>query len=119
MAEKVFTACRRGLEVYGREISMSRLVIRQLRWEAVDRLDLTPPTQFMTVLNFYFLGSFHRIECVGCESATTWVAQNYLLFVHYMARIIDNFERPKWLLTHHLRILCGENYLESKNVKPS
>ena len=31
------------------------------------------------------------------------------------ARIIDNFERPKWLVTHHLRILCGENYLESKN----
>ena len=83
MAEKVFTACRRGLEVCGREISMSRLVICQLRWEAVDRHDLTPPTQFMTVLNFYFLGSFHRIECVGCESATTWVAQNYLLFVPY------------------------------------
>ena len=90
MAEKVFTACRRGLEVCGREISMSRLVIRQLRWEAVDRHDLTPPTQFMTVFNFYFLGSFHRIKCVGGESANTWIAQNYLLFVPYMARYFSN-----------------------------
>ena len=52
--QKVFTACRRGLEVCGRKISMSRLLIHQLRWEAVNRHDLTPPTQFMKVLNFHF-----------------------------------------------------------------
>ena len=52
--QKVFTACRRRLEVCGREISMSRLLIHQLRWEAVDWHDLTPPTQFIKVLNFHF-----------------------------------------------------------------
>ena len=74
----------------GREIDMSQLVIDQLRWHAVHRPDLTPPTQFIMVLNFYFLGSFHRIKCVGGESANTWIAQNYLLFVPYMARYISN-----------------------------
>ena len=77
LGQKVFTACRRGLEVCGREIDMSQLVIDQLRWHAVDRHDLTPPTQFMKVWNFHFQGSFHHITCVGGESASTWVAQNY------------------------------------------
>ena len=49
--QKVFTVCRRGLEVCGRENAISRLVIDQLRWHAVDRYDLTPPTHFMKVLN--------------------------------------------------------------------
>ena len=63
--QKVFTACRRGLKVCGREIGMSRSLIDQLRWEGVDRHDLTQPTHFMRVLNFKFLGSFHCITCVG------------------------------------------------------
>ena len=87
---KVFTACRRGLKVCGWKIGMSQLVVDQLSWEAVYRHDLTPPTQFITVFNFYFLGSFHRIKCVGGESANTWIAQNYLLYVPYMARYFSH-----------------------------
>ena len=57
----------------GREIGMSRSVVNQLRREAVDRHDLTPPTHFMRVLNFKFQGSFHDITCVGDESVSTRV----------------------------------------------
>ena len=84
--QKVFTACRRGLDVCGREIGISRLVIAQLRWLRVDRHDLTPPTHFMKVSNFNFQGSFYRITCVGGKSASTWVGRNYLYIMPYMER---------------------------------
>ena len=84
--QKVFTACRRGLKVCGREINISRLVIDQLRWEAVDRHDLTPPTHFLRISNFRFQGSFHCITCVVGESASTLIAQNYTYFVPYMGQ---------------------------------
>ena len=116
--QKVFTACRRGLKVCGREIGMSRSVIDQLRWEGVDRHDLTPPTHFMRVLNFTFLGSFHCITCVGGESASTWVAQNYPYNVPYMGRYFLHAQRAsyaKWSPpTHFLKLM-----LELRNLAHS
>ena len=51
----------------GKLVRVDQFGIDQVRWEAVDRHDLTPPTHFMKVLNFKFLGSFHSITCVGGE----------------------------------------------------
>ena len=105
LGQKVFTACRRGLEVCGREIYMSQLVIDQLRWHAVDRHDLTPPTQFMKVWNFHFQGSFHHITCVGGESASTWIAQNYTHFMPFMKKYFSFAQKvtyEKWSRLTHL-----------------
>ena len=113
--QKVFTACRRGLKVCGREINMTRLVIDQLRWEAVDRHDWTQPTHFMRISNFRFQGSFHCITCVGGESASTWIAQNYTYFVLYMGQYFSHAQRASYAKfsppTHFLKLM-----LELRNV---
>ena len=60
------------IKVCGREIGMNQLFIL-----LIDRHDLTQPTHFKRVLNFKCQGSFHCITCVGGDSASTLVAQNF------------------------------------------